>query len=104
MIRDRAREREERFHRVKTVHPLARFATGGKFADVIVHIVFAAKKIAVERQDDFCVIEIENGFDRLAERQRCRALMNAGINRVVSEPLGFRKFIRDDFLQTRARG
>ena len=87
MIRIRASQREQRFHRVKSAHPVARFAACGKFADVIVRVVFAAKKITVERQNNFRLVEIENRLHRLAERLRRRALMDAGINRVVSEPL-----------------
>ena len=93
MIRIRAGEREQRFHRVKPAHPLARLAAGGKFADVIVRVVLAAEKIAVERQDDLRLVEMENRLHRLAERLRRRALMDAGINRVVGEPLRFRKFV-----------
>jgi hypothetical protein len=70
---------------------------------VIVRVVLAAEKIAVERQDDLRLVEMENRLHRLAERLRRRALMDAGINRVVGEPLRFRKFLRDDFLQPRAR-
>src|ERR1035438_1634498 len=44
---------------------------------------------------------MENRTHRLAKRLRRRALMDAGINRVVDEPLRFRKFVRDDFLQPR---
>jgi hypothetical protein len=103
MIRVRAGEREQRFHRVKPAHAIARLAAGGEFADVIVRVVLAAEKIAVERQDDFRLVEMEHRLDRLAKRLRGRALVDAGINRVVSEPLRFRKFLRDDFLQPRAR-
>src|ERR1035437_7391663 len=86
MIRIRASQSEQRFNRVKPAHPLARLAAGGKFADVIVRVVLTAEKIAVERQNDLRLVEIENWTDGLAKRLRRRTLMNAGINRVVSEP------------------
>ena len=38
----------------------------------------------------------------MAERLRRGALVDAGINRVVSEPLRLRKLLRDDLLQPRA--
>ena len=104
MVRIRAGEREQRFHRVKPAHPPSlRLAAFGKSADVIVRVVLAAEKIAVQRQNDLRLVEMENRLHRLAERLRRRALMNAGINRVVGEPLRLRKFLRDDFLQPRAR-
>ena len=102
VIRVRAGKREQRFHGVKPAHPLARLAAGGKLADVIVRVILAAEKIAVQRQDDLRLVEMENRLHRLAERLRRRALMDAGINRVVGEPLRFRKFVGDDFLQPRA--
>ena len=70
---------------------------------MVVRIVLAAEKIAVQRQDDLRLVEMKNRTHRLAECLRRRALMNTRINRVVSEPFRFRKFVGDDFLQPRAR-
>ena len=93
VIRTRAGKREQRFHRVKPAHPLARLAALGKLTDVIVRVVLAAEKIAIQRQDDLRLVEMVNRAHRLAERLRRRALMDARINRVVGEPLRFRKFV-----------
>ena len=101
MIRARAGEREQRFNGVKPAHPLARFTAGGEFTDVIVRVIFAAKKIAVERQNDFGFVVIEHRLHRLAKRLRGRALVNAGINRVVNEPFRAWIFCRENFLQPR---
>src|ERR1035438_6044837 len=95
---------EQRFDCVKPAHPLACLAASGKFADVLMRSVFAAEKIAVERKDDLRLVEMENRLHRLAERLRRRALVDAGINRVIGEPLRFWKFLRDVFLEPRARG
>src|ERR1035438_2639150 len=98
MIRVCASQSEKRFHRIKTAHAVARFAAGGKFTDVIVRVVLAAEKIAVERQDDLRLVEMENRAYRLAERLRCRVMVDAGINRIVSEPARLRKFPGGDLL------
>src|SRR5882724_23703 len=76
MIRICTSQSEKRFHCIKPTHAVARFASSGKFADVIVRVVFTAEKIAVKRQDDFRLVEIENRTDRLPERLRRRALMD----------------------------
>src|SRR5665213_4066461 len=66
---------EKRFSGVKSAHAVASFAAGGEFADVIVRVVLAAEKIAVERQDNFRLVEMEHGLHGLAERLRRSALV-----------------------------
>ena len=49
MIRARAGEREQRFHRVKPVHAaIFHFAAFDEAGDIIMRIIFAADEIAVE--------------------------------------------------------
>jgi len=85
---------------VKPAHPLARLAACHKPADVIVRVVLAARKSQSSDRMTFALSN-DNRTDGLAERLRRRELMNARINRVVSEPLRLRKFVGDDFLQPR---
>ena len=103
MICTCARQGEQGFHRVKPAHAVARLAARSKFADMIMAIVLAAEKITIQRQNYLCLVEIEYRLHRLAKCLRRRALMDAGINRIIGEPFRLRKFLCDDFLQPRTR-
>ena len=102
MIRIDAREREQRFHRVKTVHSVFRLLDlplAGELTDAVVCVFFATDEITVERQNRVRHIVAEQRLHGLAERLGRRALMNLGINRVVEIPLGLRQLLRDLLMQ-----
>src|ERR1700690_2958164 len=105
MVRARAGERKERLDRIQPAHAALGLglAAFDKALDVIVRVVLAAEKIAIQRQDDLRLVELVNRTDGLVESLGGSALMDARINRVVGEPLRPGKFPRDELLQPRAR-
>ena len=102
MIRIHAREREQRFHRIKTVQSIFRLLDlplASELTDAVVRVFFATDKITIQRENRVRHIVAEQRLHGLAERLGRSALMNLGINRVVKIPLGLRQLLRDLLMQ-----
>ena len=106
MIRIHACEREQRFHRVKTVHLVLRrldLPLAGELTDVVVRVFFTTDEITIKRENRVRHVVAEQRLHGLAERLGRSTLMNLRINRVVEIPFGLRQLLRDLLMQTTAR-
>ncbi len=65
MVSTSTGERKERFHSINPAHAAIFYFTAfGKTRDVIVCVLLATEKIAIKRQNNFRLVEMENGTNR----------------------------------------
>ena len=99
-------EREEGFHRVKPAHGIRRLlqtAAIRETSDVVVRVFLRADEIAIERENGLGRVVVEHGLDGFAKRLGRRALMHAGINRVIQKPAGLRQLFGNLLAQPATR-
>ena len=106
MIGVRPGQGQQRLDDVKPVHRILRLlnpAAPRKVADEPMRVFLGPDEIAVEREDDLRLVELEQWRDGPAEGQRRRRAMNVEIHRLVNEPARFGKPFRNQLLQPDTR-